>query len=617
MQALKCFCGVALFAVSAGAGETVLPGDWPVHQRDSWGSRYSPLTDITKDNVGKLERAWTYRTGDILGRGDRDVFECTPLAIDGVVYLVTPFQRAVALDGATGRELWSYDPKFDVRGSGGLLASRGVAYWTDGEKRRIILPVRDGRVIFLDAAIGKPDPAFGKNGVVHLKELFAPAGKDIILSSPPAIYNDLIIQGCSLPDGSRKVGHIPVVALNARTGEIAWTFNTVPQEGEPGTETWENESWKGRGGNNVWSLISVDHERGLVYLPVSTPNYDFYGGDRPGENLYSDSVVCLNARTGAYVWHFQTVHHDLWDYDLPAQPNLVDLTVYGEKIPAVAQIGKTGFVYVLHRLTGAPVFPIEERPVPASDVPGEKAWPTQPFPAKPPAFSKQGLAEEDLGRLDEESHAELVKKFRELRSEGIFTPPSLRGSIVMPGFHGGGNWSGAAVDLEKGVMYVNSTEMACYVQLKETPRGDFAYTHTGWIRFRDRNGYPANAPPWGLLSAIDLNRGEVLWQAPLGEFEELTARGVPITGQENFGGATVTASGLVFIASTMDERIRAFDADTGSVLWSAKLDAAGYAAPITYRGGDGRQYVLICAGGGGKLQTRVSDAVIAFALPVE
>lgn len=599
-------------AADAGAQLRVADGDWPCHGRTPLGTRHSPLDEINRGNVSRLERAWTLRTGDISPTGH--VFECTPLVVDCVMYIITPFSRALAVNAQTGGVIWSHDPGMEYRREG-ALASRGLAYWEGPDGPRIILPVRDGRLILLDAETGAPDARFGDGGTVNLRERLAPAGKDLFISSPPSVYGDILVQGCGMPDGyGSRLGHVPVIAIHLPGGETAWTFNTIPQGNEPGRDTWEGESWRDRGAANVWSLASVDPARGIVYLPTTSPSFDFYGGDRKGDNLYSNSVVALDAASGEMLWHFQCVRHDLWDYDLPAQPNLVDLTIDGQTVPAVAQVGKTGFVYVLNRITGKPLFPVEYRPVPASDVPGEEASPVQPFPLKPPPISRQGMMEEDLSRLSPETRAAVSQKFRELRSEGLFTPPSERGTVQHPGFHGGGNWSGAAVSPD-GMMYVNTTELPGIITVEKDEKGPYGWRHLGWERFRDPEGYPAIAPPWGELVKVDLNLGEIVWRKPLGEFEELTARGIPVTGQENFGGATVTAGGLVFIASTMDERIRAFDAETGEILFEHPMEAAGYAAPVSYLGTDGRQYIAICAGGGGKLGTPHGDYVIAFALP--
>ena len=587
-------------------------GDWPAYWHDPYGTRYSPLNQIRPDNVSRLERAWTYHTGDLAG--GNHVMECTPLVVDGTVFIITTFSRVAALDGVTGEKLWDFDPKMDYRREG-MLASRGLAYWTDVREQRIILPAHDGRLFSLNALDGQPDPHFGENGVVNLRERLAPGGRSLFISSPPAVYRDMLIQGCGMPDGyGERLQHVPVIALNVRTGESVWTFNTIPQDGGPGSETWAGDSWRDRGAGNVWSGIRVDPERGIVFLPATSPTFDFYGGDRQGNNWFCDSLVALRAETGERLWHFQAVHHDLWDYDLPAQPNLLYLMIGGRRVPAVAQVGKTAFVYVLNRETGEPIFPIEERAVPTSDVPGEMASPTQPFPQKPPPISRQGITEADLSRLDEETHQYVLQEFRKYRSGAMYTPPSMRGTVYLPAFHGGANWSGAAVTPE-GMMYVNTTELPGIITLEKDNDSPYGYRHTGWIRFRDQNGYPAIAPPWGQLVKLDLNRGEKVWEKPLGEFDELTQKGIPPTGQENFGGPLATGGGLVFIASTKDECFRAFDAQTGDILFKIRMEAGGYAAPVSYLGKNGKQYVVICAGGGGKLETKPGDYVIGFALP--
>lgn len=610
-RAMAFLAAFILAAVPAGASD----GDWPHYGLNLGGARFSPLAQITTENVSYLENRWVYRTGDI-SPNNAHVFECAPLAIGGKLYIITTFSRLVVLDGATGEELWSFnpDPPLSPNETGaGVLASRGVARWTDGENERILLPVRDGRLYSINPETRNPDPEFGNRGHINLRGGLPDGGRYLFLSSPPLVIGDLAIAGCGINDSWSPKPHVPVRAFDIRTGEERWRFNTIPQEGEPGRETWENESWKNRGGGNVWTIMSADEERGIVYLPVSTPAYDFYGGDRPGNNLYTDSLVALKAETGKKLWHFQAVRHDLWDYDLPAQPLLADIEVEGKAIPAVAQIGKTGFIYVLNRITGEPVFPIEDRPVPQSDVPGEASAQTQPFPLKPPAISRQHMTVDELSDLDEETRAFMREQFNHYRSEGLFTPPSLKGTIVYPGLHGGGNWSGGAVDLD-GMLYINTTEIAYVLRLQPTPDGPFAYRLSSMV-FRDQNGYPGNKPPWGELMKVDLNRGGIVWRNPLGEFDELTARGIPVTGQENFGGPAVTAGGLVLIASTMDGRIRAFDASNGATLWQFQMKAAGYAGTVTYLGADGKQYVAVCAGGGGKPGTHKGDYVYGFALP--
>ena len=612
----SCFGVMIAFAMGASADDG---HDWAHHGRDAYGTRFSPLDQITKENVAKLEVAWTYNTGDLALSKNKNgmfVFECTPLVINGVMYIITPFSRAIAIDATTGEQLWLFDPAPGEKGEEGVLAARGVSAFQRDGQNTLFVPQREGQLHALDMKTGLPVTAFGEGGHVNLRKLIGPGGTRAYLSSPPAIVDDVVIQGFGLPDGPADLDSTWLVGLDARTGAVRWKFNTVAQGGEFGADTWKDNGNRHRGGANVWSMMSVDAELGLVYLPVSSPTFDYFGGDRPGANLFGNSVVALDGRTGERRWHFQTVHHDLWDYDLPAQPVLTDIVVDGKPIKAIAQIGKTGFVYVLNRESGEPVWPMEERPVPTDGVKGETVYPTQPFPSKPPAFSKQGLTADDLSSIDSESNVYLRTKLAEFRSDGIFTPPTEQGTIVMPWLTGGGNWSGGSFNPSTGLFYVNSTEKACMVQVRPQDNR-YGAGITDFQFFIDPEGYPGNAPPWGALNAIDLNRGEIVWQVPLGEFEELTAKGVPITGQENFGGPSVTAGGLVFIASTLDAHLRAFDSDTGEVLWKAKLPTGGHAIPVTYIGADGRQYVAICAGGHAKLGTEAGDTFVAFALPDE
>jgi quinoprotein glucose dehydrogenase len=406
-------------------------------------------------------------------------------------------------------------------------------------------------------------------------------------------------------------------AFDVRTGKEVWRFHTVPRHGEFGNETWEGDSWKGRGGANAWGGLSVDAERGLVFAGTGSAAFDFYGGDRRGDNLFANCTLALDARTGKRVWHFQTLHHDLWDHDLPAYPNLVTVTHDGRRVDAVAQVTKTGFVFLFDRETGKPLFDVRERPVPASDVSGERAAATQPIPVKPPPFSAQFLDEANVTDIGPSNRAAVLARLREVRGGPAFNPPSLQGTVVIPGFHGGANWSGASFDPTTGLLYVNSNNVPNIITLAlagESPSRHGSYGHLGYVQFLDPEGYPAIRPPWGQLNAIDLNAGEFAWRVPLGEHPELTARGIPRTGTETFGGSIVTAGGLVFIAGTKDERIHAFDKRTGELLWEHPLPAGGYATPSTYEAG-GRQYVVVAAGGAGKLRTKAGDAFVAFALP--
>lgn len=599
-----------LLPLAAGAQDA----DWRAYGRAPGGGRFVPADQINRDNVARLEPVWTWHHGDMNEK--RNVFECTPLVVHGVMYAITPFSNACAIDAATGEELWRFDAGEKIGFFGGPSATRGVAYWEDGDDRRIYVPTREGKLHALRADTGVPIETFGNGGTLDIRTIAADGSGQLFISSPPVVCGDTLVQGYGMEDGTFNQTPTPLVAFDARTGAERWRFNTIPQAGEFGADTWEDDSNTRHGGANVWSIMSCDPALGLIYLPVSCASFDFYGGERPGQNLFANSLVALDAKTGERRWHYQLVHHDIWDYDLPAQPILVDLTVDGEAIPAVAQITKQGFVFLFNRATGEPVFPIEERPMPASTLPGETAWPTQPVPTKPPAFTKQGLTIDELSNISPETNAALRERFSRYRSEGLFTPPSEQGSIVMPGFHGGGNWSGGTVDPASQRLYINTTEVACIAEMKPNEKFALPFAPLGWTRFRDDEGYPANAPPWGKLVCIDLAGGEIAWEVPLGEHEELTACGIPQTGQENIGGATVTAGGLVFIASTPDSYLRAFDAADGRELWKHKLPAPGYAAPISYTLA-GKQYVAIAAGGGhknGLLQPN-SDTIIAFAMP--
>lgn len=615
-----------LVAAIAAAGRAQSPQEvnWPGVGNDPGCMRYSALAQINRENVRQLQPAWTYHTGE-LEHGEGKTIECTPIVVDGVMYLTTARLKVIALDATTGKPLWQFDPlgerpfPFEPT-SGGV--NRGCAYWSDGQpngQRRIIHGTSDGRLFSLDAKTGTLDPAFGDHGIRNLREELDPAVAALGYgpTSAPVICKDAIIVGVSCGEGPGIAAPGDIRAFDVRTGRQLWRFRTVPAPGEFGHETWTGDSWKNRGGANAWGGLSVDVERGLVFAGLGSAAFDFYGGDRPGENLFANCTIALDAATGKRVWHFQTLHHDLWDHDLPVYPNLVTVTHDGRRVDAVAQVTKTGYVYLFERETGRPLFAIEERPTPASDAPGEHAWPTQPIPVKPPPFAEQRFDESNVTDIGAANRESALAQLRKVHRGPAFNPPSFAGTVVIPGFHGGANWSGASFDPTSGILYVNSNNVPNLLTLVEGKNGEPAYGpygHAGYIQFRDHEGYPAIKPPWGLLNAINLNTGEFAWRVPLGEFPELKARGVPQTGTENFGGTIVTAGGLVFIGGTKDEQFHAFDKDTGELLWEYQLSAGGYATPATYMVGD-RQYVVIAAGGAGKLGTKAGDAFVAFALP--
>lgn len=620
MRGLRTGLGLCLGLASCFAAE------WPHYGGDAGGMKYSPLKQIDRSNVAQLRVAWTYHTGEVSDGTKypvRSAFETTPLIVDGVLYLTTPFNRLVALDAETGRELWSFDPKIDLSAPYPMLTNRGAAFWNDGRDRRLYFGTLDGRLFAIDAVTGRPVESFGPGGFVDLRqgvtEKFPAAGYG--MTSPPAVYRNLVICGSFVPDGSPRGPSGDVRALDARTGRLVWRFHVVPRQGEFGNDTWEGDSWRDRGGANMWSIASVDAERGIVYVPLTSPAYDYYGGDRKGANLFGDSLVALDAATGRRLWHFQTVHHNIWDYDLPAQPSLVTLLREGKPVPAVVQVTKTGFVFVFDRVNGKPLFDIEERPVPPSEVPGEQAHPTQPFPLKPPPFARQTFQREELTDVTEESRAFCSKLLEGAVIGSLYTPIGLKPTILFPGTNGGANWGGASFDPETYTLYVNSMDVGMVYRLVERPEGsDVPYRARGAAtpnsRFWDPNLYPCQKPPWGHLTAIDLNTGEFRWRVVLGVVDELLERGLPPTGTSNLGGSIVTAGGLVFIGATNDSRFRAFDKDTGRELWVARLPASAHATPATYRGKrTGKQFVVIAAGGGNKYNKVYSDALVAFTLP--
>ena len=705
------FSSRAVLALALGlafsAPALATQGDWPAYLGDKAASHYSTLAQITAANVPQLQVAWTWHAGD--ARPDTSQIQCNPLIIDGVLYATTPQMRLVALDAATGIERWRFEPA-EANG-----VNRGVTYWAEGDDRRILFG-NSHWLQAIDARTGKLIESFGDHGRV---DLAVGLGRDVTglaiqANTPGVIFHNLIIISARVGEGPGPAAPGHVRAYDVRTGNLVWMFHAIPYPGEPGYEAWPPEAWKQVGGVNAWAGLAVDDERGLVFCPIGSATFDFWGGNRAGDNHYADSLVALEAATGKLVWHFQFTHHDLWDRDPPAPPTLLTVRHEGKDIAAVAQVTKSGHVWVFNRATGESLFPYEEVAVPSSDLAGEVTSPTQPLPLKPAPFSRQLFTADEVTNRTPEAHRAVLERFSRLRPHTRFAPPSREGTIIFPGFDGGAEWGGAAAD-PAGVLYVNANEMpfilamidtggattlgqqvflqnctGCHgterkgnpaanipslVDIKQrltreqimevitkgravmpswgflsepqrtavvsfllgeaetqgaapqhgawqTYAPDVAasvtpppFTHTGYNLWYDPDGYPAVKPPWGTLNAIDLNTGEYLWRVTLGEFPELTARGVPKTGAWNYGGPLVTAGGVLFIGATKDEMFRAFDRRTGRELWQFKLPAGGYATPATYEAG-GRQYVVIACGGG-KLGTKSGDAYVAFALPAK
>ncbi|MBS1800869.1 MAG: PQQ-binding-like beta-propeller repeat protein [Acidobacteria bacterium] len=690
-----------LFAIPSLAQQST-QNNWPSMGATPGNSHYSTLRQINRANVSTLKESWRFDTGESGG------LETTPTVIDGVLYGLTPSKKIFALNAATGKTLWSFDS-----GVKAGAPSRGVTWWASGKERRLLAGI--GNYLYaLDPATGKPIASFGTGGRVDLRENLGrdPEKQSISLNTPGVIYKDLIIVGGAVPE-TIPAPPGDIRAYDVRTGKLRWSFHTIPHPGEPGYETWSPDSWKTSGSANNWCGMAIDLERGIVYVPTGSAVPDFYGTGRLGDNLYANTLLALDAATGKLIWHFQGIHHDIWDRDFPAPPLLLNVRRDGKTIPAVVQTTKQGILYVFDRTNGKPLFPIEERPALPSDVPGEVAAKTQPHPLGPGPFAPQAVTESTLTNRTPAAHSWAVERLKELRNDGLYVPLSVgKDTLITPSFEGGGEWGGPALDPETGLIYINANMHASIATLissasdlpgratylaqcsvchgdhrqgdppsfptlngvgkklsaaeiastihsgkgrmpafplagkqlndllayLETP-SDAAlekaaseqqaspeaaaapshraqYTMTGYRRFNDPEGYPATAPPWGTLNALDLSTGKYLWKLPLGEFPELAAKGVADTGSENYGGASVTAGGLIFIAATnFDHKIRAFDKSTGKLLWQSTLPFAGNATPVTYMAG-GRQYVVIAAGGT-SLNPRgpTGGVYVAFALP--
>jgi len=676
-------------ALSQNVRETAMQ-DWPAYGGGPANIHYSSLAQINRTNVKRLQVAWTFDTGEQGG------LQTSPIIVGGVLYGITPTQKVFALNAATGKLLWEFNP-----GINGTQPDRGLAYWSSQKDKRILV----GIMYFLyalDATTGKPVPSFGNRGRVDLREDLgrSPESQSVVLTTPGIIYKDLIVVGGRNPE-TLPAPPGDIRAYDVRTGKLRWSFHTIPHPGEFGYETWPRDAWKYSGAANNWAGMALDSQRGIVYVPTGSAAFDFYGANRIGDNLFADCLLALSAETGERIWHFQGVKHDLWDRDFPSPPALLTVKRGSQKVDAVAQTTKQGFVYLFDRASGKPLFPIEYQKYPPSTVPGEAAASDQPLPARPAPYARQLLTEEMLTNRTPEAHQWALEHFRKFRSEGQFVPFSVGlDTAIFPGFDGGAEWGGPAVDAETGILYVNANEMAwtgalaentgenspkaiylsqcgvCHgeklagsppaipsliavgarlapaqiaaiikngkgrmpgfpnlsgdrlfalvdfltsgetkeLSSPEPPPPGMNYRFTGYQRFLDPDGYPAIVPPWGTLSAIDLNTGEYVWKINLGEYPELAAKDMKNTGTENYGGPIVTAGGLVFIGATsFDKKFRAFDKSTGELLWETTLPFAGNATPVTYAV-NGRQYVVIAAGGGKDPKSSSGGVYVAFKL---
>lgn len=701
-----CFGMLICYSCSENSGSrhSEAGNDWPVYQGGKSSNHYSPLKQIRKSNLDKLKVTWQYHSGEKEIQNLSQI-QCNPLVINGVLYGSSPGLKVFALNARTGERIWEFNP--DINSEFSVHVSRGLTYWQYREDKRLFFGA-GSNLYSLNAETGRLISSFGRGGIVSLKEGLGESAKDsyVVLRTPGIIYKDLLIIGSTV---SETMGAAPgyIRAFNVRSGKLEWIFHTIPLPGEFGYETWPENAYQFTGGANCWAGMSLDEKRGIVYCPTGSAAYDFWGGNRKGADVFADCLIALKAATGERIWHFQTVHHDIFDKDLPAPPNLLTVRQNGKVIDAVAQITKQGFIFIFDRVTGSPLFPVKEIQVPASDLNGEESWPTQPVPVLPPPLVPQVLSEGNITNISKESHDYVSAILKTVRTGQIFIPPSTQGTLIFPGFDGGSEWGGAAADPYKGILYVNCNimpwinkmipldyktqkniqsgfnaylvncavchgkdmtgnvsgtypslinirnkysrtaieeivgrgkgfmpsfkqlgndkieQIIAYISNEKSDQSQVTealtdtnyivpYTHDGYNRFFDEDGYPAVAPPWGTLSAVDMNAGKILWQVPLGEYGELKGKGITKTGTENYGGPLVTASGLIFIAASRDECIRAFDQETGEELWKFKLPAAGYATPATYMI-KGKQYLVIACGGG-KSRTPSGDIYLAFSL---
>jgi quinoprotein glucose dehydrogenase len=615
MKTLR-FALLAAFTLPALFGQAA---DWPNVGSDPGSTRYSQLTQITPANVGKLVRAWTYNTGDP-GGGFRGT-EATPIVIAGVMYFSTPGSKVVALNAATGTEVWKYDLKAVTPNGRG--AKYGVSFWPgDGRTLpRVVVATTDGLLIQLDAKTGELYKNVGDNGVIDLKVgMVERYGGGYTPGATPAIYKNLAIVSPTTGEQGRYGIAGDPRAFDLQTGKEVWRFHTVPQPGEPEFSSWGPDGWQDRRGPGSWVPMTVDTANGLVFVALGNATDQNYGGSRPGKNLYATSLVALDAATGKLKWYYQTTHHDIYDWDVNAPPTLIEVTKDGKKTPAVAQSTKVGYLFILDRLTGKAVFGDEERPIPNTDAPGDQTWPTQPFPLKPEPISRVSMTREEVSKISPETEKTCKAQYDKLVQMGPYTPYGMMPSLVFPSSEGGGSWSGASFDPVLGYIIVNTRSVGTLAKLNPTMSSGILPSYAKQkIPFEDQNGYPCSAPPWGELMAVSAATGDIVWRVPLGEYKELTAKGIPKTGTPNAGGPIITAGGVLFIGATADLMFRAFDPKTGKELWSTQMENSAVNSPLTYQA-SGKQYVSVWAGGGlGDFKTSAAgqrtNLIVAYALP--